>query len=75
MMNLPPQMVNLFQTLKTVNNPMEMLMQQFAGNPQKLAQFKSMTQGKSPQEIEQTARNYAKTIGVDIDQIVRQLGM
>jgi len=59
-------------------NPMN-LIQQFLGGQNsrdpKTAQALRLIQGKSPEELEQTARNLAKEAGTTPEQILKSLGI
>lgn len=67
-------LMQMFQMLKSNQNPMQAL-QQMAGNNQPLMQVLSVAKGKTPQQLEQFTRNYAKTNGIDINAFLSQLGM
>lgn len=66
--------LQMISQLQQAQNPMGMIQQFCSRNPQ-LNQIMQQTQGKSPQELEQLVRNTAKTQGVDINQLARQLGL
>lgn len=66
--------LNLAQQLKAASSPMGML-NQMAQNAPQGQKFLEMTQGKTPQEIEETAKNYFKTVGVDINKFRQQMGL
>lgn len=57
-------------------NPMS-LVQQFLGgqNDPKTAQARRMIQGKSPAELEQTARNLAREAGTTPEEVLSGLGI
>lgn len=57
-------------------NPMS-LVQQFLGgqNDPKAAQARRMIQGKSPAELEQTARNLAREAGTTPEEVLSGLGI
>lgn len=55
-------------------NPMQMLQQMAGSNPQ-IGQVMRIIDGKSPQQLEQVARNMAKERGIDLDQMARQMGL
>ena len=57
-------------------NPMS-LVQQFLGgqNDSKAAQARRMIQGKSPAELEQTARNLAREAGTTPEEVLSGLGI
>lgn len=75
-----PNNINPFQMLMGAmgqqgngnsRNPMQALMGQFGNNPL-FSRAQQMAQGKSPQEIEQIARNLCQQKGVDFDQAKAQ---
>lgn len=72
MQNNPIMM--LVQAMNNGGNPMA-LMQQMAGQNPQIAQAMQMIQGKNSQQLEQIARNMAKEKGVDINQMIRDLGI
>lgn len=68
-MNINPmQMLGMF-TGKT--NPMQMLMNQMGSNPL-FKQAQQMSQGKTPEQLEQTCRNLCKQRGIDYDSAMSQ---
>lgn len=71
-MNNP--MIALVNAARNGGNPLQ-LMQQMAGQNPQIRQAMQMIQGKSPQQLEQIARNMAKESGTSIEAIVRQLGL
>lgn len=50
-------------------------MQNMAGQDKRIAQAYSMIQGKSPQQLQQIARNMARERGTNVGDIMRQLGL
>lgn len=64
----------LIQAARSGGNPMQVLGGMAQGN-HIMQQGANMIAGKSPQELEQLARNMAKQRGVDIDQMIEQLGL
>ncbi len=48
--------------------------QQYAGNPQ-IAQMAQIVQGKSPEQLMQTAENMAKQRGTTLDALAQQMGI
>lgn len=72
MQNNPLMM--LVQAMNSGKNPMALLQQMAPQNPQ-IAQAMSLMQGKSPQQLEQMARNMAGERGIDLNQMIRQLGI
>lgn len=71
-MNNPVMM--LVQAMNNGGNPMA-LMQQMAGQNPQIAQAMRMMQGKNPQQLEVMVRNMAGERGVDINQMLRDLGI
>lgn len=67
-------LVMLVQAMNSGQNPMALLQQMEPQNPQ-IAQAFQMMQGKTPQQLEQMARNMAGEKGIDINQMIRQLGI
>lgn len=67
MQNNPMQ---LLQMLSNVNNPMAIIQQMFGNNPQ-FQKVMQVAQGKTPQELEQYARNLCKSQGIDINNILK----
>lgn len=57
-------------------NPMAMMNMMIRKNPQ-LAQYvgmaQQMTQGKSPEQIQQIANNLAKQNGIDLNEVTNQM--
>ena len=71
-MNNP--MIALVNAARNGGNPLQLMQQMAVQNPQ-IRQAVQMIQGKSPQQLEQIARNMAKESGTSIEAIVRQLGL
>lgn len=71
-MNNPIMM--LVQAMQRGGNPMT-LMQQMAGQNPQIARAMQLMQGKSPQQLQTMAQNMAKERGIDINQMLRQLGI
>lgn len=67
----PMSMMQMFMGGGKGVDPMSLMTQQFQGNPM-FQQAQKMAQGKSPQEIEQIARNICKQKGIDLDQAMAQ---
>lgn len=78
--------INPFATMG--NGPMAMLMRaamgggnpmqiigQMAGNNPKMQQGMQLIKDKSPQQLEKTARNMAQERGVDVNQILSDMGI
>lgn len=55
-------------------NPMQII-SRMAGNNQMIAQGLGMLNGKSPAQVEQMARNMAQQRGVNVDDMIRQMGL
>lgn len=64
----------LVQTMQRGGNPLSLL-QQMAGQDPQVGQFMQMLQGKSPQQLQSMARNVAQERGIDINQMLRDLGI
>ena len=64
----------LVQAMQQGRNPIN-LMQQFAGNDPRMGQFMQMIQGKKPQEIRNITQNVASELHVDLNQMLRDLGI
>lgn len=67
-------MFNPFQTMGMLSgksNPMELMAQQFQSNPL-FQRAQQMAEGKSPEELEQVARNLCQQRGIDIDAAMKQ---
>lgn len=71
-MNNP--LTQLISMTRQGGNPMAMIQQMAANNPQ-AAQAMKIMQGKSPEQLKQIATNMAKERGMTIDQVMQQLGM
>jgi hypothetical protein len=67
----PLQLLTQFQQAQ---NPMA-LMSQFCGNNPQMKQVLDNLQNKSPQELEQYARNMAKSRNTDLKQFLGQFGL
>lgn len=72
LMNNP--VLALVQAMQRGQNPIN-LMQQFAGNDPRMGQFMQMIQGKTPQEIRSVTQNVASELHVDLNQMLRDLGI
>lgn len=55
-------------------NPMALIEQLAQGNPQ-FAQYRQMTQGKNPQQLEQMVRNMCRERGTTPENILQQIGI
>lgn len=71
-MNNPIMM--LVQAMRNGGNPMQMIQQMAGQNPQ-INQAYQLMQGKSPQQLQMMAQNMAKERGIDINQMLRELGI
>lgn len=64
----------LLQMLKTATNPMA-LVQRIAQNNTQLQPIIQNIQNKTPQELEQYARNLAQSKGIDLNKLLNQYGL
>jgi len=64
----------LVQAMNSGRNPMQM-MQQMAGQDPRIAQAMQMMQGKNAQQLQSMAQNMARERGIDLNQMIRDLGM
>ena len=64
----------LMQGIRGGSDPMSMLQSMAQQNPA-ISPVLSIVQGKSPAQLEQTARNMAKEHGIDIDALAHNLGL
>lgn len=67
-------MAQLIRAAQGGGNPMQIISQMAGANPQ-MRNGLEMVQGKSPQQLEQMARNMARERGADVNDILRSLGM
>lgn len=65
------QMMGMLQNSK---NPMA-VMQKLAGQNPQLKQIMEITQGKTPQQMQQMAENLAKQKGVNLQEFMQQMGI
>lgn len=72
MMSNPAAM--LAQVINRGGNPQQLLRQMAASNPQ-ISQALQMMQNKTPQQLEQMARNMARERGVNVEDVARSLGI
>lgn len=70
-MNNPMQIMSMLQNSQ---NPMGIIQQIYASHP-KYDQVMQIIKGKSPAELEQYARNFAKSQNIDITQLASQFGL
>ncbi len=73
MMGNNPLMI-LMNAMRNGGNPMT-LMQQMAGQNPQVAQAMRLMQGKTPQQLRQTAENMAKQRGTSVEEIAKRLGL
>lgn len=64
----------LVQAMNGGGNPMAVI-QQMARNDSQIAQAYQMMAGKSPQQLQQMAQNMANERGIDLNMMMRQLGI
>lgn len=62
----------IFEAMRSGKNPMQFA-QQLAAQDPRAKQALQMIQGKSPQQLEQLARNMAKEKGIDLDAEMRRM--
>lgn len=60
--------------LQKAQNPMALFNQLGANNPQ-IKRVIEITNGKSPQELEQYVKNVAQTQGVDLNILAQKMGL
>lgn len=65
------QMMGMLQNSK---NPMSVI-QKLAGQNPRLQQVMNITQGKTPQQMQQMAENLAKEKGVNLQEFMKQMGI
>lgn len=73
-------MVNPFQAMKAIQNPMALLQEQVMGkfksqNPQMFNQVQKMVNGKNDEQLKEMAQNIAKERGIDLNQFAGQFGI
>lgn len=71
-MNNP--VLTLVQAMQQGRNPMVLMQAMAQQNPQ-VAQALQMMHGKSPQQLQSMAQNMARERGVDLNQMLRQMGI
>lgn len=64
----------LVQAMQHGRNPMALMQSMAQQNPQ-VAQALQMMHGKSPQQLQSMAQNMARERGVDLNQMLRDLGI
>ena len=72
LMNNP--VLALVQAMQRGRNPMALMQSMARQNPQ-VAQALQMMHGKSPQQLQSMAQNMARERGVDLNQMLRQMGI
>lgn len=73
-------MINPFQAMKAVQNPMNFLQQQMMEkfknqNPQMFNQVQEMIKGKSEPQLKEMAQNIAKERGINLSEFASQFGI
>lgn len=71
-MNNPVMM--LVNVMRNGGNPMQ-AMGQMAGQDHRIAQAMQMMQGKNSQQLQSMAQNMARERGIDLNQMIRDLGI
>ena len=64
----------LVQAMQQGRNPMALMQTMAQQNPQ-VAQALQMVQGRRPQQLQQMAQNMARERGIDLNQMLRQMGI
>lgn len=67
-------MMFLLQTARSGKDPMSLLRQMAGQNPQ-MAQFMQMIGGKSPAQLQQMAENMARERGINLDDMIKNMGI
>ena len=67
-------MMRMIQLMQSGQSPMGM-MQEMAQQDPRAQQAMQMIQGKSPQQLRQMAQNMAREKGIDLDMVMRQMGL
>lgn len=62
------QLMQMFNMMKNANNPMALMQQMSANNPQMQMALK-MANGKNPQEIQQVIQNVCQQKGISQEQL------
>ena len=70
----PMNLMQLVSMARQGGNPMQVIQQMAAQNPQ-AAQAMQIMQGKNPEELRQIATNMAKERGMSIEQVMQHLGL
>lgn len=71
MLNNPMQLIGMLQNSA---NPLGVMQQMFGNTPQ-FQKTMQVVQGKTPAQLEQYARNLAKSQNIDIKQLANQFGL
>lgn len=66
--------MKMMEMLQNSNNPMA-VMQKLAGQNPQLKRVMEMTQGKTPQQMQQKAEDLAKEKGVNLQEFMKQMGI
>lgn len=77
MLNNPLQIVQMFQQLRSNVNPLGAMQQMFGSNPL-FNRALQMSNGKSPEEMEQIVKNLCSQRGIDFNQakqMISQMGI
>ena len=77
MFPMPPMnnpVLALVQAMQQGRNPMALMQAMAQQNPQ-VEQALQMMHGKSPQQLQSMAQNMARERGVDLNQMLRQMGI
>jgi hypothetical protein len=67
-------MMQLLSMVRQGGNPMQLIQQMAANNPQ-AAQAMRIMQGKNPEQLKQIATNMARERGMSVEQVMQQLGI
>ena len=73
-------MINPFQAMKAMQNPMNFLQQQMMEkfknqNPQMFNQVQEMIKGKNETQLKEMAQNIAKERGINLNEFAGQFGI
>ncbi len=66
--------LQMLGALQKARNPMDLLKQLSANNPQ-LKRVIEVMDGKSPQELKAYVQNVAKTQGIDLNNLAQKMGL
>ena len=64
------EMMQALNRLRNQPNPLGVMQAMYGNNPQ-FQQAMNMAQGKTPEQLQQTAMNLAKTKGVDFQELLK----